>query len=569
MIFIYTLQDANRPYPAMRLIQALCLMIALLLSPGSRANDLELSETEQQWLRLHPVIRIAVAPDFAPFEWLNEAGEHLGISAEYLKLIEHNLNVLFEVVPVSSWNEAIRLAQTREVDVLPALGITEQRQTFLLFTDTYQTIPGVIVSGKTQLRIDDLTGRTVAVVRGSYWDDLLSDYPDKVNIERVSHVEFGAQLASLNAVDALVTDLASATHAINSSGINNLHIVSDPDQKLGSLKLSMGIRSDQPILHSIMNKALNSIGFAQRQKIHTKWIQLKPPSFWMNKSFLLSLAAALSLIILIFIGFLIWTRTLTRKVEARTYDLNLAQSKLMQAEKMESIGRLAAGIAHEVKNPLAIIRMGMDYLAPDVAKDQTSTEVVADINDAVERANTVIHGLLDFSRDKQLTLSAGNINDAIHNALHLVEHELHQRNIHTQLSLDPNLPELKMDSIKMQQVFINLFMNAAHAMKHDGQLQIRSRLLGKHSSIASTLRKDSPLNDDDRIICIEIADTGPGIRAQDKAKIFELFYTTKALGEGTGLGLSVTRNIIKLHHGSIDIDNRDEGGAQVTILLKI
>ena len=534
-----------------------------------QAQTLELSQSEQRWLLQHPSIRIAVDPDFAPFEWLDKGKQYRGISADYLALLEQKLGIKFELIASNNWSETLKLAQNGEVDLLPAIAMTAQRATYLRFTDIYQSTPGVVVSSKQYDSIEDLRERRVAVVRGYYWDDRLSNENPELQLQRVDDIQFAIELTALGAVDALVTDLASATRAIDQAGVSNLNVVRDPENKLGTLDLSMGVRLDWPELQALLNKALASISLEQRQQIQAKWIHPNAGSFWWTPILLYSLAAIGSLILLVLAIFFIWNRALTHKVDTRTRELRLAQDKLIQAEKMESIGRLAAGIAHEVKNPLAIIQMGIDYIAPEVPDNQTSREVLQDINEAVARADRVIHGLLDFSRDKQLTLAATDINEVIRDTLHLVEHELHQRVITAKTSLSGALPDIYVDSNKIQQVLINLFMNAAHAMQHEGELLIRSSLINANPQNAAFALQSGIFLAAEPAIRVTIEDTGPGIRPQDKEKIFELFYTTKAIGEGSGLGLSVTRNIIKLHHGSIEIDNRAEGGARVTILFKI
>lgn len=563
-------------------IRALILLSALLAGSLSiaqsvalnDAQNVELTNAERQWLLDHPVIRIGPDPDFAPFEWLDENGQHRGISADYIALLEKKLGIRFNLVRAENWTDVLDLAKSRSVDVLPAIAPTDQRAAYLRFTKPYQSTPGVVVSSQQYGHIEDLRNRSVAVVRGYYWDDILSEQAYDIKLQRVDSVRFAIELTALGAVDALVTDLASATTAIRQAGVTNLSTISDPDNALGKLELAMGVRKDWPLLQSILNKALDSINLDERQKIQEKWIRLNAPSWWLNRTLLYSLFGITLLMLIIFSSFIVWNRTLSRKVEIRTRQLHQAQEKLMQAEKMESIGRLAAGIAHEVKNPLAIIQMGMDYLTPELPDDPSSKEVTNDINDAVQRANQVIHGLLDFSRDKKLALKPGNINEVIRSALHLVEHELHQRSIEATTSLAASLPAIDIDRNKIQQVFINLFMNAAHAMQHEGTLQVSSQLIDIDPPVPlSPPRLSRPSGKhplpNQQAIKIEVTDTGPGIRPQDKEKIFELFYTTKAVGEGTGLGLSVTRNIIKLHHGSIDIDNRPEGGARVTILFKL
>ncbi len=243
--------------------------------------------------------------------------------------------------------------------------------------------------------------------------------------------------------------------------------------------------------------------------------------------------------------------------------------KLMQAEKMESIGRLAAGVAHEVKNPLAIIQMGADFLSQELAQDETAGEVIKDIDDAVQRADTVIRGLLDFSRDKKLERIAGSINEVIRDSLRLVGHEMRNRQIEVKTRLADDLPELDLDAGKLQQVLINLFMNAAHAMERDGKLEVTTQLKVLNDETDLSRDNENRFKQGDKVLWVEVRDNGPGIIDQDRKKIFDPFYTTKPVGEGTGLGLSVSRNIINLHQGSIDIRNHQQGGASVVMMFQL
>ena len=235
---------------------------------------------------------------------------------------------------------------------------------------------------------------------------------------------------------------------------------------------------------------------------------------------------------------------------------------------MKSIGRLAAGVAHEVKNPLAIIQMGSDFLSQELKGNEVAGDVIKDIDDAVHRADSVIRGLLDFSRDEKLNRKPLNINKIIENSLHMVSHEMHQRSIEVKTYLADNLADIELDENKLQQVFINLFMNSAHAMHQNGEITVSTRF--KKLALQSDLVRDREhqFKIGETVLVVEVADTGPGISDEDRDKIFDPFYTTKPVGEGTGLGLSVTRNIVNLHEGSIDICNRDDGGASVLMMFK-
>ncbi|MGB5832749.1 MAG: ATP-binding protein, partial [Thiohalocapsa sp.] len=249
-------------------------------------------------------------------------------------------------------------------------------------------------------------------------------------------------------------------------------------------------------------------------------------------------------------------------------ELKQAQMQLIQAAKLESVGRLAAGVAHEVKNPLAIVQLGLDYLEPALADDPVASEVRRDMLHAVSRADTVVRGLLDFSRERALDLAPKAINDILRQSLKLVRHELTQRNIELETALADSLPTRRYDTDKMQQVFLNLFMNAMHAMERDGTLRVASKLVLIDDEELRTHAREAGFLAGDKAIRVVIEDTGPGIKQEDLGRLFDPYFTTKRQGEGTGLGLSVTRNIVTLHQGSIDLENRSGGGARAVLLFR-
>ncbi|MGD0017537.1 MAG: ATP-binding protein [Verrucomicrobiia bacterium] len=246
-------------------------------------------------------------------------------------------------------------------------------------------------------------------------------------------------------------------------------------------------------------------------------------------------------------------------------DLKNAQMKLIQTAKLESIGRLAAGVAHEVKNPLAVIQLGIDYLtcAARDAANRDSLETIEEMADAVHRADAVIKGLLNFSRSEQLALVPADVNSVIEESLLLVKHELSKNRIRLETSLAEQLPKVDLDRNKIKQVFINVFMNAVQAMGDNGNLSVKTFI-----QPASTDTAGKPVARESVVVSIE--DTGTGLPVDKLDKLFEPFFTTKAAGSGTGLGLSVSRNIVELHGGTIRIANRSEvRGVAVTIAFPV
>jgi PAS domain S-box-containing protein len=262
------------------------------------------------------------------------------------------------------------------------------------------------------------------------------------------------------------------------------------------------------------------------------------------------------------------SQTLSNLKEA-SEELRTMQLQLIEAEKMKSIGRLAAGVAHEVKNPLAIINMGVDYIEGLETGDGNTKEILHEMRAAVKRADNVIRGLLDFSAPRQLEATDESLTDILERALLLVRGEMSGQQYQLVTDFQPNLPVLRLDRIKVEQVFVNLITNAIHAMPQGGTLTVRvyaKQITGMGENLAGMASE--AFHAGDRVVVAEIDDTGTGIPEAKLGKIFDPFYTTKPTGKGTGLGLTVTRSIIDLHGGTIEITNRPEGGARATVMFK-
>ncbi|MEO6741498.1 MAG: PAS domain S-box protein [Chthoniobacteraceae bacterium] len=254
-------------------------------------------------------------------------------------------------------------------------------------------------------------------------------------------------------------------------------------------------------------------------------------------------------------------------------DLRAAQSQLMQLEKLHSIGQLAAGVAHEVKNPLQVILVGLQYLSDSAtASDRQTLSVISEMHDAVQRADAVVQDLLDFSSPRELGMQPRPINALLEKALRFVRHDLSKAGVKVVTNFADKLPDALVDATKIEQVFVNLFTNACHAMPAGGTLSVitSEKVMGS----ADTPRHETGdrsgvrLRTGEKVIIVEVRDTGTGVAKEKLGRIFEPFYTTKSTGKGTGLGLSVTQKIMDLHRGKISIENHPEGGVIATLTLK-
>lgn len=254
-------------------------------------------------------------------------------------------------------------------------------------------------------------------------------------------------------------------------------------------------------------------------------------------------------------------------------DLQETQQQLIQAGKMQALGVLASGIAHEVKNPLAIIVQGVEYLSRNLPKesDENISSTLNYISEAIVRADNIVKGLLDFSGKSEMKLTITDLNSVIESSLLLVKNRISAHQIEIIRALDKDIPSLNIDKNKIEQVFINLFINAIDAMPVSGKLKIRT-YTKELNEVGDGVgrRKEDPFKLGGKVVIAEIEDTGSGIPEDILDKIFDPFFSTKRNIGGTGLGLSIVRNIIEMHHGKIKIaNNKNNNGIIVNLMFKL
>jgi len=244
-----------------------------------------------------------------------------------------------------------------------------------------------------------------------------------------------------------------------------------------------------------------------------------------------------------------------RDVQTAHAELQRTQFQLIEAAKMESVGRLAAGVAHEVKNPLMTLSLGADYFLSRRLESPEEAQLVRDMKEAVHRASSVINVLLDYARPRPLQRTSEDIHEVIENSLTLVRHQVNKQHVTVVSKFDTALPPLLLDRTRIEHMFVNLFLNALQAMPPGGQLTVRS-----FASLPCGSDSAAPAS-----VTVEVDDTGHGIMSENAGKLFEPFFTTKPPGQGTGLGLAIVRRIMEIHGGSIRLSNRKEGGARATL----
>lgn len=255
--------------------------------------------------------------------------------------------------------------------------------------------------------------------------------------------------------------------------------------------------------------------------------------------------------------------------------LKAAQGQLVEAEKAQTAARLAAGVAHEVRNPLNILGTGIHFLSADpaVSGDETNSAILAEMRDAIRRADAVICALMDSSKDASLDRQDCDLNALVASALAARQREIEAQRITVIKDFTDNLPGVKLDAKKIATVLDAIVLNALDAMREaGGALTVHTKV----EVLAATgvdrdpgARSWQAQRPGDTVVAIEIEDAGHGIPPGSMPAIFDPFFTTKETGSGTGLGLTVSRKILELHGGSIELANREAGGVRVRLLLPL
>jgi two-component system, NtrC family, sensor kinase len=246
-----------------------------------------------------------------------------------------------------------------------------------------------------------------------------------------------------------------------------------------------------------------------------------------------------------------WAKNLETKVETRTHEIRDIQAQLIRSEKLASLGELVAGIAHEINNPLTGILVFTSLVSKDPKLDPALKNDLETVVQQTQRCSRIVKGLLDFSRESVPQKKFTSLNSIMDMSLSLVERQVLFQNITIIKDYSNDIPDILLDPNQMEQIFINMILNAGQAMHDGGTLHVRTGM-----------------TTDDLYEFVMISDTGCGIPEENLVKIFDPFFTTKA-NKGTGLGLSISYGIINNHGGTIEVNSVVGSGTSFTIKLPI
>jgi signal transduction histidine kinase len=256
-----------------------------------------------------------------------------------------------------------------------------------------------------------------------------------------------------------------------------------------------------------------------------------------------------------------FTQRLETKVEERTAQLRAAERKLMQADRLASLGELAASVAHEINNPVSGV-LNLSMLMQRILKEDgipsgrvaEFRRYLGQVASETSRVGRIVSDLLSFSRRSKPQETEADLNAIVRTTVSLVTHKLQLANVQLDLDLPDDLPRVHCDASQMQQVVINLVLNAAEAIKGGGTVSVRTRPEGTPKPSG---------------VVLEVRDTGSGIPRELLGKIFDPFFTTKEEGKGVGLGLAVVYGIVEAHGGEIEVESRIGEGSLFRVSLPL
>ncbi|HCU07376.1 MAG TPA: histidine kinase [Clostridiales bacterium] len=519
------------------------------------------TQEELSFMNAHPVIRLAVDPGFVPFEFIDSDDEYKGIAADYLHLISERTGLQFKVSKGLTWPEAYDKAVAGELDAMPAISKTGERELYFLFSEPYYFFKRVIVTRDTEAGIsgiEDLEGLTVAVQRNSSHHSYLFSYP-RINLSLYDSVEFGLTAVANGTERAFVGNLATTNYLIRSNGLTNLKFIAFEAEKQQAIHFA--VRSDWPQLVGILNKALETITEEEKIAINNKWIDLDSEA---DYGPLLRVLAVIGVFVAAVIGVsFYWIFRLRKEVRMRELiQIDLEKAKRDADEANEFKSSFLARMSHEIRTPLNAIT-GMTYLLKKTEISLTQSMYVDRITQAAHNMLSIINDILDFSKIEagkiELESVSFSLDQVIQNVVNIVAYKIEEQQIGFRLSKEPRVPNWFFgDAKRLEQILLNVLNNAAK-FTSEGQVSLDVRLEAKESDIYH--------------LTFSVQDTGIGMTEEQITLLFEPFVQAdssinRRFG-GSGLGLSIVKNLVDRMGGRVQVFSTPGEGSTFNIHLSL
>ena len=546
-----------------QMLLLLVLCIAMLL-PSTYAFSQEAvtwTEEELEFIKAHPVIKVGVDPKFVPFEFIDTDNEYKGIAADYIAEISKLTGIQFEIQKGLDWPEAYSKALSGDIDVLPAISKTSEREQYFLFSQPYYYFKRVIVTRDSDSEIsglEDLEGLTVAVQKNSSHHSYLLSKPN-INLSLYDSVE-GALTAVANFTErAFVGNLATTNYLIKTNALTNLKFIAFEAEKEQALHFA--VRRDWPQLVAIINKAMITITTEEKLAITDKWIDVESTNDLGPLLRTIAMIAGLAAAILGVSVF--WITRLKKEIaERQRIQIDLENAKVVAEEANQFKSSFMARMSHEIRTPLNAIT-GMAYLMKKTDISPTQSTYLDRIAQASTNMLSIINDILDFSKIEagkiELEITSFSMDQVIQEVVNIVSYKIEEQGIGFRLSKDPSIPNwFHGDPKRIEQVLLNVLNNAAK-FTNKGEVSLDVRLVAKEG--------------DKYHMTFSIKDTGIGMSEDQVKKLFTPFTQADSSINrrygGSGLGLSIVKNLLDMMEGTIQVFSTEGEGTTFMIHLTL
>ena len=545
----------NKALKAITPRQRNAILAKWLPLPRAAKPGLELSQEEREWLLMHPRIRVAWDPGWAPVEFADAEGNPQGISIEHLKAAESLLGVRFELSESTDWQGNYKKLQDGELDMSSCLAITPDRMHLLEFTDSYLEAPVVYFTREEMPylhAVAELQDLRVAVVSEYATEEWLHRDCPELPLRRVESLADGFELLAKGEVDVFLASVLSGNYYLSQNRFRDLKIAGESPY---CYKLRMAVRKDWPLFRSALQKALRALPEADRRSFYRKWVWLR---YEHGLDYTLALKV-LALALVVILVFLYWNRRLRREVQARKraqaalaereQALRKSYAELKELEELKE--NLTHMIVHDIRSPLSLITGALDLM--EMSPEGGDANDLNMARAGAQRVTAMAQSLLDICRLEEGRLPLHRVKT---NLRTLATEAIEAMRIQALLS-DVRLQQqgqalfCKLDPDIMHRVLVNLLTNAIQASPGQGAVLVSWHDQGEH-------------------VVIEVRDRGRGIPASLHDTLFEKFTTVETSGSrktSIGLGLAFCRLAVEAHGGEISVESVESKGSTFRVLL--